>query len=81
MQPFLKNMKEGSASTPTENVTREPDEEEGDEHDEDFDSLEVAGEDVMAAVHSKDAKALTTALRAFLDLYEMQPHTEGPHNG
>ena len=72
MLPFLKKNHESSVSVP-ETVTRE--------HDEDFDSLEVAAEDLMNAVHSKNAKAVASALRAAFELMDSEPHQEGEHNG
>lgn len=74
MLPFLKNSKEASGSGPQEKVTREHD-------DEDFDSIEVAAQDVIDAVHAKDVKALASALRAAFELCDSEPHEEGPHNG
>jgi hypothetical protein len=71
MLPFLKRKDEASASMPVESITRE--------HDEDFDSLEVAAEDLMVAVHSKNPKAIAEALRAAFDLMDSEPHMEGPH--
>lgn len=70
MLPFLKN-KEGSVSAPTETIHRESDEES------DFDSLEVAAQDLCDAIHSKDYKGVASALRAAFDLLESEPHSEG----
>jgi len=71
MLPFLKNKHEGSASMPVESVKRE--------HDEDYDMLESAAEDLIAAVHSKNVKAVASALKAAFEMCELQPHEEGPH--
>lgn len=75
MLPFLKRSQEASASAPVESVTRDSD------HEEDFDDLEVAAEDLLFAIEKKDAKAIAAALRAAFQLFDSEPHTEGPHNG
>lgn len=73
MLPFLKKSQESSA-LPADPVTRAPD-------DDSFDVLEVAAQDLIAAVESKNAKGVASALRAAFDLCEGEPHNEGPHNG
>ena len=73
MLPFLKKNQEASASGPIESQKREPDE------DADRDMLEVAAQDLMDALHKKDAKALAAALRAAFELFDSDPHMEGPH--
>lgn len=73
MLPFLKRAQDASASAPVDVERREPDD--GAE----FDSLESAAEDLISAIHSKDIKAVASALRAAFDLMESEPHTEGPH--
>lgn len=70
MLPFLK-LKEGSASMPVEHVRRESDEES------EYDMLESAAEDLISAIHSKDVKAVCSALRAAFEMMESQPHEEG----
>lgn len=72
MLPFLKKSQESTAA-PSEPVMRE--------HDDEFDSMEVAAQDVLHAVESKNAKALASALRAAFELCDSEPHNEGPHNG
>ena len=62
MIPFLKHSKEASVSMPADSIKREPDEEP------EFDTLEAAGQDLIDAIHSKDAKAVAAALRAALEL-------------
>lgn len=62
MIPFLKRKDDVSVSIPGDSIKREPDEEP------EFDSLEAAGEDLISAVHSKDAKAVAAALRAAISL-------------
>lgn len=71
MLPFLKKSQEASASGPIESQTREPDE------DKDFDTLEVAAEDLLFAIEQKDSKAVAAALRAAFELMDSEPHSEG----
>jgi hypothetical protein len=73
MLPFLKNKQEGSMSLPSEPIKRDHDE------DSDYDMLESAAEDLISAVHSKDVKAVCSALRAAFQMLDMEPHSEGPH--
>jgi hypothetical protein len=74
MLPFLKLTKEGgSASTAV--VKRDPDEES------EYDALESAADDLMAAIERKDTKGVAAALRAAFDLCDSEPHAEGPHVG
>jgi hypothetical protein len=74
MLPFLKHKQDGSSSTPPDSVKRPPD-----EGAEEFDSLESAAEDLIAAIHSKNVKAVTAALRAAFELCDSEPHNEGSH--
>lgn len=49
-------------------------------HDEDgADELHVICEEVIDAVHNKDAKALAEAIRAVFEHLDSEPHVEGPH--
>lgn len=75
MLPFLKRMQEGSASTPVESVERKSD------HEEEYDSLESAADDLIAAIHSKNSKHVAAALRAAFEMCDSEPHAEGPHHG
>lgn len=70
MLPFLKLKQEGSSSAPVEHVRREPDDES------DYDMLESAAEDLISAVHSKNVKAVCSALRAAFEMCESEPHEE-----
>lgn len=70
MLPFLK--KEAAVAMPVETITREPDEG-GDE----FNELEGVAQELISAVHSKDAKALAAALQAAFEICESYPHEEG----
>lgn len=71
MLPFKKSDFGASPNIPTE--TRKPDD------GSDFDSLEAAGQDLIDAVKSGDAKAVAAALRAAFELVDGEPHEEGPH--
>lgn len=73
MLPFLKRNKEASASIPEETIKREPDEES------EYDGLESCAQELIDAVHSKDAKAVCTALRSAFELMDSEPHIEGEH--
>lgn len=73
MLPFLKHSKEASVSGPVEVKMRESDQES------DYDMLESAAEDLISALHSKDVKAVASALRAAFQIYDSEPHDEGPH--
>lgn len=73
MLPFLKRNKDGAASGPVESLERTPDNE-----DQEYDSLESAADDLIAAVHAKDSKGVCLALRSAFELLEMEPHDEAP---
>lgn len=40
--------------------------------------LHAAASDMLKAIHAKDALGMKTALRAFFDMCESEPHEEGP---
>lgn len=42
-------------------------------------ALEVAAEELLRAVEKKDVVALASALRNAVQLVELEPHLEGPH--
>jgi hypothetical protein len=73
MLPFLKHKQEGSMSEDDDPIKRDHDEES------DYDMLESASEDLISAVHSKDVKAVCSALRAAFEMLDMEPHQEGQH--
>lgn len=73
MLPFLKGNKEGSVSTDADPIKRKSD------SGEEYDSLESAAEELISAVHAKDAKAVCSALRSAFQLCDLEPHEEGPH--
>jgi hypothetical protein len=68
MLPFLKNAQETSGGSTSDG-------------DDEFDSLHFAAEDMLSAIHARDAKALASAIRAAFDLCDGAPHYEGMHNG
>ena len=69
-------MQEGSVSMPVESIKRKSDE---DGNDSDYDMLESAVEDLFSAMKSHDVKAGCEALRAAFEIYDSEPHYEGPH--
>lgn len=73
MLPFLKNTKEASMSEDADPVKRKSDD------GEDYDSLEVAAQDLCDAIHSKDSKAVAEALRAAFQICDLEPHEEFDH--
>jgi len=82
MLPFLKKYQEGSANVPPNSITRKPDEDDShEEKSEDFDSIEIAAEEMLSAFDSGDVKALARAIRAAFEICDSEPHNEGPHNG
>lgn len=70
MLPFLKKKDDFSVSMPAEVKTRDPDSEP------EFDSLEACGQDLVDAIHAKDAKGVAAALRAGFLLCDSEPHEE-----
>lgn len=66
MPVFLKKAKEAGASSVSEPVVRKPDD--GAE----YDMLQSASDDLIAAVHSKDAKATCEALRAAFEILQSE---------
>jgi tRNA threonylcarbamoyladenosine modification (KEOPS) complex Pcc1 subunit len=69
MLPFLKKAKEVSPMVSTDEVTNS--EEGGD------DGKHAAMEEMIAAIHAKDAKALHTALSSYLEMHNSQNVEEG----
>lgn len=57
---------------------RTPDEPTGKEDNDDA-GLESCAQDLIKAVHSKDIKAVASALKAAFDICDSQPHEEGEH--
>lgn len=75
MLPFLKHKQEGSYSEEDDPIKRKSDE----ESSEDYDMLESAAEDLISAMHSKDVKAVCSALRAAHEICDLEPHSEASH--
>jgi hypothetical protein len=74
MLPF-KKLQEGSMSMPVEYQKRE-----SDKDSDGYDMLESAAEDLISAIHSKNIKAVCSALRAAHELCDLEPHSEAPHD-
>jgi hypothetical protein len=74
MLPFLKK-KEASVSMPADVKVRESD------HEESYDPMESAMEDLCHAEERKDYAAMADAFRAAFELLESQPHEEYHEEG
>lgn len=70
MLPFKK---EGSIAGPVEIKERTPDE------PKEYNFLEDVMMDLINAIHSKDKSGAAEALRAAFELFDSEPHEEGPH--
>lgn len=75
MLPYLKKAKESQTSglivqqrTPDE--TSEP---------KDTTGIEACADELIRAVHSKDSKAVASALKDAFDILDSMPHEEGEH--
>ncbi len=78
MLPFLQARKSaGVIMAKRVGDKTEPMHEEG-EHEP---GLMAAAEDLISAVHSKDANAVADAFKAAFEVCESCPHEEGPHIG
>lgn len=75
MLPFLKKSKEASVSAPAETIVRESDKEEQLEHE----PLDIIAEELISAVHKKDAKLVADCLHAAFEILDSLPHVEGEH--
>lgn len=73
MLPFLKK-KDGFASSSVINIDRKPD-----EPNDSNAGIEACAQDLISAVHAKDASAAASAIRAAFEMLESEPHEEGPH--
>lgn len=71
--PFLRHKHEASVAATPEVVKRESD------HEEEYDSLESAADDLISAVHAKDSKGVASAMRAAFEIMDSEPHEEGEH--
>jgi hypothetical protein len=72
MLPFLKLNKEASVSMPADKVERKSDHPD----EEDMDYLEGCIEELIAAIHGKDARAAARAFRDAFEVCESEPHEE-----
>ena len=75
MLPFLKRTKEASVSAPAQTIVRESDHEEELEHQ----PLDIIAEELIDAVHKKDAKLVADCLHAAFEMLDAMPHVEGEH--
>jgi hypothetical protein len=73
MLPFLKNKLEASVTEDPDHIKRDPDEEQ------EYDAIDSASEDLCKAIHSKDIKGISEALKAAFELCDSEPHIEGEH--
>lgn len=69
MLPILKKQEASVVSSP-QTIRRQPDE------DSEFDSLEVAAQDLCDAVHSRNYKAAAQALRAAFEMCQSEPEAQ-----
>lgn len=77
MLPFLKPKKAASVITANTNPDGGIDSE--GPVDEMDPGLMASAEDLIRAVHAKDATAVAHALQAAFDIADSMPHEEGPH--
>lgn len=77
MLPFLKSKKDKTSSSGLIIKTREPDEKSAEEMEkeqsEESYSVEACAQELINAIHAKDAKAVSTALKDLMDVMEIQP--------
>jgi hypothetical protein len=71
--PFLKRKDEAAPGLTIK--TRTPDQNE----EKDSDSIESCAKELISAIHSHDAKATASALKAIFEIADSEPHEEGPH--
>lgn len=77
MLPFLKPRQQSGLTI----SIRKPDGGSEESHtagDEDH-GLDSCSEDLIKAMHAKDAKGVTSALKAAFEILDSQPHEEGEH--
>jgi hypothetical protein len=77
MLPFLKARKVGSTAQTVSSADGHQ-ERLGEEGETDV-GLMSAAEDLIRAVHAKDAQAVADAMKAAFEIMEEMPHEEGPH--
>ena len=54
-------------------------EESQEDQDEQVNAIEYCMEDLITAIHNKDAKAAAQAFKDCFDVLDSMPHEEGPH--
>lgn len=74
MLPFLKK---DSPPPGLEVKIREPDE--SDDQNDPEAAHQAAAQEILDAVHSKDAMRLADALKDMFNILDSEPHSEGPH--
>ena len=77
MLPFLKNKQR--TQTGIVQQVRSPDTEENQEDSNPDASIEACAQDLIDAVHAKDVKAASEAIKAAFEILDSQPHEEGEH--
>lgn len=76
MLPFLRPEKMSSVIIARRTKDGIKDEHEEGEHES---GLMSAAEDLIKAVHSKDIKAVASALKSAFEISDSEPHVEGEH--
>lgn len=76
MLPFLRPRKQAGVQAPPTQVTRKPDGDLESDKDSENQGLMSAAQDLIQAIHSKDAKAVSAALKAAFEICESEPHYE-----
>jgi hypothetical protein len=77
MLPFLKPRQQTGLIV----STRKPDggSEESHTEGQEDEGLHACSEDLIKAIHSKDAHGVTAAIKAAFEILDSMPHEEGPH--
>lgn len=77
--PFLKNMKERAPQAGVIIKTRTPDEQPEASDDDSSAPIEACAEELIRAVHAKDAKAAAMAIKDAFEILDSEPHEEASH--
>ncbi len=75
--PFLKNKDASVAGLIIKNRT--PDEKPEQDQDDSSAAIESCAQELIRAVHAKDTKAVSEALKDAFEILESMPHEEGEH--
>lgn len=59
--------------------TRAPDEDKQPEESEESEAIKAAANELIRAVHARDAKAVAAALKDAFTILDAEPHIEGEH--